>query len=59
MLKKTTILCLPQFHSLTDCDTVSHLFGISKTSVFQRLLKDTPAAHLIGKLGESTTVSDN
>ena len=56
---KTTILCLPQFHSLTGCDTVSHFFGISKTSVFQRLLKDTSTAHLIEKLGESATVSEN
>ena len=56
---KTTSLYLPQFHSLTVCDTVSHFFGISKTSVFQRLLKNTSAAHPTEKLGESATVSEN
>ena len=56
---KTTSLCLPQFHSLIGCDTVSNFFGISKTCVFKRLLKDTYAAHLIEKLGESVTVSEN
>ena len=56
---KTTSLCLPQFHSLTGCDTVSHFFGISKTCVFERLLKDASAAHLIEKLGKSaSTVSE-
>ena len=52
---KTTSLCLPQFHSLIGCDTVSNFFGISKTCAFKRLLKDTYAAHLIEKLGESPT----
>ena len=28
---KTTSLYLPQFHSLTGCDTIRHFFGISKT----------------------------
>ena len=31
---KTASLCLPQFHSLTGCDTDTHFFGISKTCVF-------------------------
>ena len=56
---KTTSLCLPQFHSLTGCDIVSHFFGISKTCVFQWLLKDTSAAHLIEKRGESAPVGGN
>ena len=56
---KTTSLSLPQFHSLTGCDIVSHFFGISKTCVFQWLLKDTSAAHLIEKRGESATVRGN
>ena len=54
---KTTSLCLPRFHSLTGCDTVSHFFGISTICVFQRLLKDTSATNLIGKLGKLGTVS--
>ena len=54
---KTTSLCFPQFHSLTDCDTVIHFFGISKTFIFQRLLRDTSATHLIEKIGESAIVS--
>ena len=53
-------MCLPQFHSLTGCDTVSHFFGISKACVFERLLKDTSAVHLIEKLGKSaSTVSED
>ena len=57
---KTISLCLPQFHSLTGCDTVSHFFGISKACVFERLLKDTSAVHLIEKLGKSaSTVSED
>ena len=56
---KTTSLCLPQFYSLTGCDTVSHFFGISKTCAFEQLLKDTSAAHLIEKLGELATVSED
>ena len=52
-------MCLPQFHSLTGCDTVSHFFGISKTCVFERLLKDTSAPHLIEKPGESATVNED
>ena len=53
---KTTSLCLPQFHSLTGCDIVSHFFRLSKTCVFQRLLKDASAVHLIEKLDELVTV---
>ena len=49
------LLCV----SLTGCDTVSHFFGISKTSDFQRLLKDTSVASLIEKLGESAIASEN
>ena len=49
------LLCV----SLTGCDTVSHFFGISKSSDFQRLLKDTPVASLIEKLGESAIASEN
>ena len=45
----TTSLCLPQFHFLTGCDTVIHIFTISKTS----------AIYLIGTLGKSTTASEN
>ena len=56
---KTTILCLPQFHSLTGFDTVCHFFGISKICVFQRLLKDTSPSHLNEKLGETATVSED
>ena len=55
-------LCLPQFYSLTGCNTVSSFFKnifISKTCVFQRLLKDTSAAHLIEQVGESTTVNED
>ena len=57
--RKTTSLCFCQFHSLTGCDFVSHFFGISKTCVFQRVVKDTSAAHLIENLGESATVSED
>ena len=56
---KTASLFLPQFHSYTGCDTISHFFGISKTCVFERLLKHTSAAHLIQKLSESATVSED
>ena len=53
-------MCLPQFHSLTGCDTVSHFFGIPKACVFEQLLKDTSAAHLTEKLGKSaSTVSED
>ena len=38
-VEKTVCLWLPQFHSLTGCDTISHFFSVSKTSAFQRLLK--------------------
>ena len=31
ILEKQLVLCLPQFLSLTGCDTASHLFWISKT----------------------------
>ena len=48
---KTTSLYLPQFHSLTGCDTIRHFFGISKTC-FPTLLKDTSATDLIEKLGK-------
>ena len=57
--RKATSLYLPQFHCFTGCDTVSHFFGISKTCVFERLLKDTSAPHLIEKLGEAATVSED
>ena len=53
---KTSSLCLPQFHTLTGCDIVSHFFRLSKTCVFQRLLKDASAVHLIEKLGELVIV---
>ena len=56
---KTTSLCLPQFHSLIGGDTITHFFGISKTCVFERLLEDTSATHLIEKLGGSATVSED
>ena len=57
---KTNGLCLPQFHSLTGCHTTSQpLLSNIKTCVFQRLLKNTAAAHLIEKLDESATVSEN
>ena len=36
---------------------MSHFFGISKTCVFQQLLKDISATHLTEKLGGSATVS--
>ena len=52
---KKSNLCLP----LTGSDTVSHFLGISKTCVFERLLRDTSAAHFIEKLGESATVSED
>ena len=52
-------MCLPQFHSLTGCDTISDIFGISITCVFQRLLKDTSAAHLTENIGKSATVSED
>ena len=58
-LLETTSLCIRQFHSLTGSDTVRHFFRISKTCVFQRLLTDTSAAHLIEKVGESATVSED
>ena len=54
-----TSLCLPQFNSLIGCDAVRNFSGISKTCIFKRLPKNTSAAHLIKKLGESVTVSEN
>ena len=56
---KTTSWCLPEFHILTGCDTVSQFFGISKTCAFERLMEDTSVAHLIEKIGESAPVSED
>lgn len=56
--EKTTTLRVNQFHPLIGCCTVSHFFRILKKSVFQRILKDTSAAHDIENFSKSATINE-
>ena len=49
----TTCLLLPQFHTITVCDTVSYFFNVLKRVVFERTSSGIPPFNMIVELGSS------
>ena len=49
----TTYLLLPQFHTITVCDTVSYFFNVLKQVAFERTSSGIPPFNIIVELGPS------
>ena len=49
----TTCLLLPQFHTITVCDSVSYFFNVLKRVVFERTSSGIPPFNMIVELGSS------
>ena len=49
----TTYLLLPQFHTITVCDTVSYFFNVLKRVAFERTSSGIPPFNMIVELGSS------
>ena len=53
------VSCIPQFHSLTGCDTTSYFFNRGKISVINRILKNSTCIQLIQGLGKELVLSNS
>ena len=55
----TTWLFLPQFHTVTGCDTVSYFFNVSKRVVFERTSSGILPFNMIVELGLSNITTES
>ena len=54
-----TCLLLPLFHAITDSDTVSYLFNVSKRVVLERTSPDIKPFNMIVELASSNIITDS
>ena len=55
----TTCLLLPQFDTVTVCDTVSYFFNVSKRVVLERTSLGIPPFNMIVELGSSNIITES
>ena len=55
----TTCLLLPQFETVTVCDTVSYFFNVSKRVVLERTSLGIPPFNMIVELGSSNIITES
>ena len=51
-------LSLPQFHSVTGCDTTSYFFNHGKVSIFKKILSNPFHVELIKEIGSEPVLAD-